>query len=179
VNEIDLLIVDEMGKDVSGAGLDTKVINRSVHGEANTWPGLARIHRIYVADLSAHSYGNSVGLGMAEGIAERLARKIDWKPTRVNALTASTPRAIRMPLVFSSDSEGVLTLLSTVGLSSLSDARIAWIHNTLEVATLAVTHNLRDEMNTNIELETLVGDMQLDFDSQGQLVSPFTAVHAA
>jgi hypothetical protein len=179
VDEIDLLIVDEMGKDISGAGLDTKVINRSVHGEANVWPGLATIHRIYVRDLSVHSYGNAVGLGMVEGISQGLERKIDWQPTRINALTASTPRNIRLPLVFPTDREAIATLLGTVGLASSADAKIAWIHNTLEVATLAVTPNLLPEMRRRVDVETLSSSLPIQFDSSGALVSPFTAAHAA
>jgi hypothetical protein len=179
VNEIDLLIVDVMGKDVSGAGLDTKVINRSVHGEANIWPGLPKIHRIYVRDISDHSYGNAVGIGMVEAISERLASKIDWAPTRVNALTASTPRNIRLPLTFATDREATLTLLGTVGLSSPAEARIAWIYNTLELANLAVTSNLFDEMRSRIDLEIRAKNVPLQFDSAGQLTSPFTAAFAA
>lgn len=178
VDELDLLIIDEMGKDISGAGMDTKMINRTVHGEANIWPG-TKIRRIYVRDLSAHSYGNAVGVGMAEAISQHLYDKIDWAPTRVNALTASTPRNIRLPLVFATDHEAVTTMLQTVGLSDLSQARCAWIHNTLELATLAVTPNLVPELQARIACDVLSGPLPFEFDSEGQMVSPFVTAQVA
>lgn len=174
VEALDLLIIDELGKNISGAGLDTKVVNRSVHGEANGWPGVTRIERIFLRDLSAHTYGNAVGVGMAEGVTRRLADGIDWRATSVNALTASTPRNIRLPLVFANDREGIVTLLDTVGLASLADARIAWIRNTLEVATLAVSRNLVAEMQAKIPCEVLADDWAWEFDAAGDLLSPFT-----
>ena len=178
VEDIDLLLMDEMGKEISGAGFDTKVVNRSVHGVDNGWPDVTRIQRIYVRDLSAHSYGNAVGMGMTEGMSRRLYDKIDWQPTKVNALTASTPRNVRMPIVFDTDRDGVLTLLSTVGLEDYREAKIGWIKNTLEVATLAVSQNLLTELQSKIECEILIPDFDLEFDGEGNAVSPFATVGA-
>ena len=88
---LDVLILDEIGKNISGAGMDTKVVNRSVHGESNPWPDAPRIERIFVRDLSSHSYGNAVGLGMADVIHDRLleqsrlGRHLDQFADRVHA----------------------------------------------------------------------------------------------
>lgn len=179
VAALDLLIVDEIGKEISGAGMDTKVINRGVHGEANAWPGVARIERIYARGLSARTYGNAVGVGMAEAVSQRLAAAMDPAATRVNALTASTPRNVRLPLVFTTDQEAVAALLATVGLKDLAQAKIGWIRNTLEITTLALSENLAAEAEAQIACETAGGPWRLPFDAAGNLLSPFTSRAAA
>ena len=65
-DEIDVLIIDEMGKNISGTGMDLKIVNRGVAGQYNPWPEAARIERIFVRDLSSLSYGNAVGIGVAD-----------------------------------------------------------------------------------------------------------------
>src|ERR1700728_5010 len=89
--DLDILILDEIGKNISGAGMDTKVVNRSVQGVYNLWPDTPAIERIFVRDLSDLSYNNAVGVGMADVVTDRLVDRIDWEPTRINSLTASPP----------------------------------------------------------------------------------------
>ncbi len=103
--DLDVLIVDEMGKNISGTGMDAKVVNRGPDREDNPWPGLPSIGRIFVRDLVRESYGNAMGIGMADVTNDRLVRQIDWEPTRVNALSASRPSRIRVPAHFASDRE--------------------------------------------------------------------------
>ncbi len=104
--EIDILIVDEIGKNISGAGMDTKVINRSIARASTIRLRIRRlVHRIYVRGLSSLSYHSAVGVGMADVMHDRLVNDIDWKPTYINSLTASTPAAIRTPIHFSNDVE--------------------------------------------------------------------------
>src|SRR5207253_5482044 len=86
VPHLDILILDEIGKNISGAGMDTKVVNRGVHGQYNPWPDAPVIQRIFIRDLSSLSYGNGVGLGMADVVSDRLLNKIDWLPTCINSL---------------------------------------------------------------------------------------------
>src|SRR6202162_3344536 len=78
--DLDILILDEIGKNISGAGMDTKVVNRSVYGQYNLWPDAPRIERIFIRDLSELSYGNAVGLGMADIVSDRLLDKVAWQP---------------------------------------------------------------------------------------------------
>ncbi|MBV9083238.1 MAG: DUF2088 domain-containing protein, partial [Acidobacteriaceae bacterium] len=113
--EMDILIVDEIGKNISGAGMDTKIINRSVNGHYNPWPNTPNVHRIYARALSELTYHSGVGLGMADVVHDRLVNDIDWKPTYINSLTASTPAAIRTPIHFPSDREALSRIAPTVG----------------------------------------------------------------
>jgi hypothetical protein len=171
VPELDILILDEIGKTISGAGMDSKVVNRSVQGEYNPWPNTPRIERIFLRDLSSLTYGNGVGLGMADVIHDRLLEKIDWTPTQINSLTASTPAAIRTPVHFPTDRECLERIAPTVGKLEPEEITLGWIRNTMELSRLALSENLRPEIEKNPDLEILGPPQELPFDEQGNLVS--------
>jgi hypothetical protein len=169
VKEVDILIIDEIGKTYSGAGMDTKVVNRSVNGEYNPWDTAPRIHRIFLRGLSNKSYGNGVGLGMADVIHDRLLKVIDWTPTQINSLTASTPAAIRTPAHFPTDKLCLEKFWPTVGKFRQEDVTIAWIANSMELATLRLSENLHNEIAANPTLEIEGPPEPLDFDESGDL----------
>jgi len=166
---LDILILDEIGKNISGAGMDTKVVNRSVYGDSNPWPDEPRIERIFIRGLSDSSYGNGVGLGMADVVHDRLLEAIDWHPTRINSLTASTPAAIRTPIHFASDRECLERMAPTVGKVDLSEVTYGWIRNSLELGFLRLSENLRGEINKNPLLEIVGPAEEIDFDAVGNL----------
>jgi hypothetical protein len=167
VERADFLILDEIGKNYSGAGMDTKVVNRSVNGEYNPWPGAVKAERLFVRDISSVSYGNAVGLGMADVVHDRLLEKIDWNPTRINSLTASTPAAIRTPVHFASDRECLERFMPTVGKLDFSEVTFAWIPNSLEIGLVALSTNLESEIRANPNLEILGDSWPIEFDSHG------------
>jgi hypothetical protein len=169
VKEVDILIIDEIGKTYSGAGMDTKVVNRSVNGEYNPWDTAPRIHRIFLRGLSDRSYGNGVGLGMADVINDRLLTVIDWTPTQINSLTASTPAAIRTPVHFPTDKMCLEKFWPTVGKFKQEDVTIAWIANSMELANIRLSENLREEIAANPALEIEGGAEAFDFDESGNL----------
>ncbi len=179
VEQLDILIIDEIGKNYSGAGMDTKVINRSVNGEYNPWPNAPRIERIFLRDLSEHSYGNGVGLGMADIVHDRLLTKIDWHPTRINSLTASTPAAIRTPVHFATDRECLERIAPTVGKMDLSDLRIGWIPNSLDLTAIELSENMRSEVEANSQLEIIEAGRELPFDEAGNLHAAWVDSHSA
>jgi len=167
--DLDILIIDQIGKNISGAGMDTKVVNRGVHGEVNHWPDTPRIERIFVRDLSDLSYNNAVGVGMADIVTDRLVDRIDWTPTRINSLTASTPTAIRTPVHLASDRECLEAIAPTVGKFDMRELTIGWIHNTMELSVLALSDNLRPQIERNAMLEIVGPPRALEFDSAGNL----------
>jgi hypothetical protein len=169
VKEVDILIVDEIGKMYSGAGMDTKVVNRGVNGEYNPWDTAPRIHRIFLRGLSNKSYGNGVGLGMADVINDRLLKVIDWTPTQINSLTASTPAAIRTPAHFPTDKMCLEKFWPTVGKFKQEEVTIAWIANSMELANLRLSENLRAEIEANPMLTIEGAAEELDFDESGNL----------
>ena len=166
---LDILILDEIGKNISGAGMDTKVANRGVHGQYNPWPNTPKFERIYVRGLSDLSYGNGVGLGMADMVRDALLDRIDWVPTRINSLTASTPAAIRTPVHFPTDRECLAALLPTVGKFNHKEVEIGWIRNTMELSQAMLSENLTEQIRRNPVLEILDGPFEFPFDSNGQL----------
>lgn len=168
-SSLDILIIDQIGKNYSGAGMDTKVVNRGVNGEYNPWDTAPPIHRIYLRGLSEDSYGNAVGIGMSDVCHERILDKINWTPTHINSLTASTPAAIRTPIHFASDRECLEKIWPTVGRFDPAELRIAWIPNSLEIDTLAMSESLRGEIESNPALEVLGSARDLPFDGEGDL----------
>jgi len=166
---LDVLVVDEIGKNISGAGMDTKIVNRSVFGESNLWPSLPRFERIFVRDLSPHSYGNAMGIGLADVIHERLIEKIDWNATRINSLTACTPAMIRTPMRFPTDRECLERIAPTVGKVDLSQVTYGWIRNSMELSFLKISENLRDQIEKNPALEVLGPAEEMEFDQAGNL----------
>ena len=167
--DLDILILDEIGKTISGAGMDTKVVNRGVHGQYNPWPDAPQIERIFIRDLSNMSYGNAVGLGMADVISDRLLNKVDWIPTRINSLTASTPACIRIPLHFPTDRECLERMAPTVGKFDTAEVTIGWIRNSLELGTIALSENLLPQIKSNPLLEIVGPAEELSFDGEGNL----------
>ncbi len=175
VKELDILIVDEIGKTISGAGMDTKVVNRSVTGLYNPWDTAPKIHRIFLRGLSPNSYGNGVGLGMADVVHDRLLERIDWNPTYINSFTASTPSAVKTPAHFSTDRECLSRLMPTVGKLDAREVTIAWIRNTMQLTVLEMSENLRPEIEANPMLEILGAAQPFAFDKAGNLSGVRTA----
>jgi hypothetical protein len=169
--DLDVLIVDEMGKNISGTGMDAKVVNRGPNSEYNPWPGLPSVRRIFVRDLDPRSHGNAVGIGIADVTTERLVRHIDWEPTRVNALSSGTTSRIRVPVQFASDREALTWITGTAGKLDPADVTYGWIRNTLELDRLAISPNLR----TLVEGPHVVieGEIDVKWDDAGNLVDPF------
>jgi hypothetical protein len=173
--DLDILILDEIGKNISGAGMDTKVVNRGVNGEYNPWPGIPRFQRVVVRDLSELTYNSAVGLGMADVVTDRLVNRTDWAPTIINSLTANTPAAVRTPLHFPTDRECIERIAPTVGKLDLTEVTYGWIRNTMELGRLALSQNMRAavEANPMLEIEAAV---DFDFDGHSNLISPFQPV---
>jgi len=176
--DLDILIMDEIGKNISGAGMDTKVVNRGVNGEYNPWPNTPRIERVFVRNLSELTYNSGVGLGMADVVTDRLVDRINWEPTWINSLTANTPAAIRTPIHFPTDRECIQRIAPTVGKTDLSTVTYGWIRNTMELGRFAFSENLRAQIEQNPALE-IESSIDFEFDGSANLISPFAPVEEA
>jgi hypothetical protein len=140
--KLDLLIVDELGKNVSGTGMDTKIVGRAVELQPGEAP---QIRLIYVRDLTPESGGNALGVGLAEAIHERLYRKIDLQKMYANARTSMNPPMPRIPIFWPSDQQALDWLLGALGSPEPAEQRLAWIHNTLDLNRIAVSELLARE----------------------------------
>ena len=155
--------------------MDAKVVNRGPAGEYNPWPGLPAIRRIFVRGLHPLTYGNAMGIGMADVTTDRLARQIDWEPTRVNALSASVPSRIRLPTHFSDDRASLRWVSATAGKADPNRVTFGWIRNTLALDRLAISENLRGEIDALPHI-VVEGSFEVIWDDDGNLVSPFRSV---
>ncbi len=171
--DLDVLIVDEMGKEISGTGMDTKVINRSVHAHYNPFSDAPRIGRVFVRDLSEFSSNNGIGIGLADVTTDRLINRIDWVSTRRNALTSTSLADIRIPMHFATDRECLEAIAPTVGKMDPADVTFGWIRNTQELSELLLSENLRQEVSGNLLIEAGSDACELPFGEDGNLVSPF------
>ena len=148
VDDIDVLIIDEMGKNISGAGMDTNIIGRwMVEGEPE--PESPRIRRIAILDLTPESHGNATTYGLADFMSRKLFDKIDFPITMKNMFTSGFLLRCRMPLVFESDEETVKATLFDAfrsDPSQIRDARVMRIKNTLELENLWVSANIAAEL---------------------------------
>jgi hypothetical protein len=139
---LDLLIIDELGKNISGTGMDTKIVGRAVEVQ----PGEAPLIRlIYARDLTPESGGNALGVGMADAIHEHLYRKIDVQKMYANARTSMNTPMPRIPMVWPSDEGALGWLLGSMGSPEPTDQRVAWIRNTLNLNRIAVSGLLAGE----------------------------------
>jgi hypothetical protein len=165
----DLLIVDEIGKNISGSGMDTKVINRSSLGR-NCWPGLPRIERIYARSLTPHGGGNAVGIGLCDIVHDRLFDAVDFGKTWINSFTASSTVACMCPPHFPTDRECLERILATCGRADMSECSVVWIRNTMELAQMRVSENLFDRLRKDPTVEAIGEAGPISFDLTGQIV---------
>ena len=164
-----LLIVDELGKNISGTGMDTKVIGRGVP----TFPGEApAINLIYVRDLTMESGGNAVGMGYADLIHEKLYRKVELQRTYVNGRTALNIDGIRLPMFVPSDREALDLALASLGSPEPLQQRVAWVHNTLDLGRIALSQPLASVAASSLRGWSLSPEaFEPEFDAEGNLVS--------
>jgi hypothetical protein len=165
---IDLLVVDEIGKEISGTGMDTNVIGR--HGTFFEKPfEHPKVTFIVACDLSAHTAGNANGIGLADFTTRRLADQIDWTPTYVNALTACSPRGPKLPPVLDTTREAIGVALSCLGLERPEEARVVRIKNTLRLAEVEVSEAFAKELAGRDDLTVLGEAAPMAFDAKGAL----------
>lgn len=175
--DLDLLIIDEIGKNISGAGMDTRVVNRGVAGQYNPWAAAPTITRIFVRELSANTYGNASGVGMADIVTDRLVAAIDLKPLYINTLTSLSPACARIPMHFATDRECIERIAKTCGKDDMSTLRIGRIRNTLELSPLALSETLRAEIEANELLETAGPAQEIAYDESGNLLPLQQSLH--
>jgi hypothetical protein len=136
-------------------------------------PGEApEIGLIYVRDLTRESEGNSIGVGFADVIHERLYQKVDFEKTYLNARVALNPPAARLPIHLSSDREALDLALGHLGTPEPEKQRIVWIRNTLELNRLAASAGLAGEAAELTTWRVVPQSCQLQFDSAGNTTSP-------
>ncbi len=167
-DKMDVLVVDEMGKNISGTGMDTNVIGRIMFiGEKA--PERPKITRIVVLDLTEESHGNAVGIGLADYTTQRLVKKMDPWATSINVITAMTPEKGRIPIALQNDKEAVDAALSTIGAIAPERAKLIHIKNTLEMGELDISEAFIKEVEDREDLKLVKELGPLTFDDEGNI----------
>jgi len=167
-DQIDVLVVGELGKNYSGTGLDPNVIGRQ---RVETMPDLPRpvVTRLAVLDLSAETRGNALGIGLADLTTEKVVRAIDPTPMRVNSLTSNFLTRARVPISLPTDRDVIAACLDTCWRIDRREARAVFIPNTLELTDIWVTEPLADEVRRLPGLSFESGFTPIPFDADGAL----------
>ncbi|KJS86702.1 MAG: hypothetical protein JM58_06360 [Peptococcaceae bacterium BICA1-8] len=167
--ELDLLILDEMGKNYSGTGMDTNVIGRwRIHGVEE--PDRPRYQRVAVLDLTEASHGNANGVGLADFTTRRLVDKIDYKSSYLNCLTTGFVLRGMIPVTMNSDKEVIESALKTLHFAEPEKAKICWIKNTLFLDEMYCSEALLPEINANKTLEVIEDLLEFRFDNKDNLI---------
>ena len=165
--EIDLLIIDEIGKNISGEGMDPNVTGRPGSG----LPGFnaPEIQKIVVLDITPQSHGNGVGIGLADISTRNCIEKIDLGAVYTNAITATILNPAKLPIIMNSDRDALTVALKTCNRITPETARIVRIKNTLELHRIWVSPVMLDELEKNENIEIAGKETPLEFDSSGRI----------
>lgn len=168
--DLDVLFVDEMGKDYSGTGMDTNVLGRfKILGVEE--PESPRIKYVVVGDLSARSHGNALGVGLADFTTGRLAEKVDDRVTNENVLTSTFVERAKLPMALESDRAAIRAALRCNWGVPPEEARLARVPNTLELEYVYVSESLLEQVRGMEGVEVVGEPEELPFDAEGNLPS--------
>lgn len=173
-DEADIILIDEMGKEISGTGFDTKVVGRIGLPLVTPEPERPKIKRIVVSDLTEGSAGNAVGVGIADIITRRLLDKIDMDALNMNTITGVCPEMGKIPLTVKNDYEAIEIAIKCVGLIPREKLKIMRIKNTSLLSEVEISEAYEDEISKREDLEVLSPKREMEFDAAGNL-RPFMA----
>ena len=169
--QVDLLIVDQIGKDISGTGMDTNVIGRKDYLYPCSEEVFPKVTRIYVRDLTRETHGNATGIGIADYTHTRLVNKTDFDSTYINCLTGDNPKAAAIPVHYDKDRKVLDVALKTVGYVKPENARVIRIRNTLDLKEIMVSEAYQAEMKGRDDLEIIEPVQEMRFGEDGNLLS--------
>lgn len=168
VPRIDVLVVDELGKDVSGSGMDPNVTGRC--GSPGVDFGVAPIHRIVVRDLTEATHGNACGLGLADLTTRRCAEKIDFVKTYTNLITATVLEPAKLPIVMRDDREAITVAIITCNNVTTETIRVVRIKNTTELTRIQVSAAVLADIAGREDLKILGAPAPMRFDAENRLI---------
>ena len=177
--QVDVLLVDQIGKNISGSGMDTNVIGRKHNDHRPATDEVPKVKRIIVRGLTEDTHGNACGIGMAEFATSRAVQQVDMDITRINALTGGHPTAAMIPIHYDTDRECLDAAFPTIGLKPPEEAKLLWIPNTLCLAEVECSSIYFADAQKRDDLEILTDLRDLPFDPQGNLIPAFEALVAS
>lgn len=167
--QIHLLVIDEIGKNISGTGMDTNVVGRKFHVHRAARDETPKIKRIMIRGLTEATHGNAAGIGLAEFCTRRAVEQTNIEATRINCLTAGHISAAMMPLDYPTDRAAMEAALPTMGMVDPADSKIVWIHNTLELREVECSATYWNEAQQRSDLKILCEPRPWPLDAAGNL----------
>ena len=169
-DQVDLLIVDQMGKNISGSGMDTNVVGRKYYDHCAAAKEFPKVTRIFVRGLTPETHGNAAGIGMAEYCHQRLVDAMDVNATVINCMTGNAPSGAAVPVHFPTDRECLDQALTTVGFVKPEKAKVLRIRDTLHLGELLVSEAYGREVEARADLSVLDGPSDMTFDERDDLL---------
>jgi hypothetical protein len=163
IDEIDVLVIDEIGKEISGAGFDPNITGRNARGI--TGFDQPQVKKIVLLDLTDATKGNASGIGCADVITQRLLSRIDFNYTYANIVTSTYLDGAYIPIAMKTNSEAVALAVKTLTGVAPQDARIVRIRNTLKLDEIAVSEPLLDEVRAHERMEVVSEPAAMDLDA--------------
>jgi len=167
VPKIDVLVIDELGKDISGSGMDPNVMGRC--GTPGIDFGMEHIHRVVVRDLTEATHGNACGIGLADITTRRCAEKIDFGKTYVNLITATVLGGASLPMVLKHDHEAIMIAIMTCNNVTPQTVRLVRIKNTNELTRIHVSESVLKDIEGRDDLTVLGSAGPIRFDAENNL----------
>jgi hypothetical protein len=170
--EIDVLIIEEIGKEISGPGMDTNVTGRFwLPGEHD--PQAPQIQKIVVLDLTEKTHGNAIGIGLADITTQKLVSKIDYQATFINVLTSGHSEVGKIPVFLPNDRDAITMALHVCGDITPQAAKIVRIKNTQDLERIWISESLYKMIHSDSELQKkleIIGELEeVRFDILGTL----------
>jgi hypothetical protein len=170
LQKADILIIDEIGKDISGSGMDTNVVGRKrTHRMQVPPPDAPNMRLIFIRGLSEHTHGNAAGIGLADFTTTRVTRAMDYRATIINCLTAGYPDGAMVPVYFDTDREVLDAALAIIGNRPAEDATVLHIRNTLLLEDVEVSEACLHEEKPLTSFAPVGTAKDLQFDAAGNL----------
>ncbi|MDA8226980.1 MAG: lactate racemase domain-containing protein [Desulfitobacterium hafniense] len=166
LQEFEVLIIDEIGKNISGTGFDNNAVGRYHTPYASGGPKIAKIAAL---DITEKSNGNANGLGILDFTTRRAFEKFDMEMTYPNALTSTVPMSVKIPMVLKSDKQAIQAAIKTCNILDIENARMIRVKNTLCLDEIEVSESLIEEVRKNKYMEIVSEPYELEFDEKGNL----------
>jgi len=168
MDELDIVIAQEIGKNISGTGLDTNVIGRLyINGEKEI--ERPNIKRLVVFDITEESHGNALGIGLADIVTKQLVNKINYKDMYANTITSTFLNRAKVPITADSEKEAVEIAVKTCWKLKTSDIKLLIMKNTLDLEYLYVSKAAWEEIKDNKKIEACGDWEKLSFDEDGKI----------
>ena len=171
IRQADLLIVDRIGKDISGSGIDTNVVGRKRAFRDMPIPaGIPVMRFIYIRGLTPNTHGNATGIGLADFTRTDLVKAMNYRATVINCLTAGYPEGAFLPVHFDTDREVLDAALAILGSRSPEQARILRIPDTLHLEEIEISEPVLQEPDPQTTYTPISRTAPLEFDARGDLL---------